>query len=97
MKDYAILNLLTHILRFVYEHDKDVNFSQYQLERLYEELRTVTIKRSSLVDYKLQLTNLIDLLEIYDANLHADLKYKVQRKMYNDLFLLVDLYMLQNG
>lgn len=94
MKDYAILNLLTHILRFVYEHDKDVNFSQYQLERLYEKH---FIKRSSLVDYKLQLTNLLDLLEIYDANLHADLKYKVQHKMYNDLFLLVDLYMLQNG
>lgn len=94
MKDYAILNLLTHILRFVYEHDKNVNFSQYQLERLYEK---PFIKRSSLVDYKLQLTNLLDLLEIYDANLHADLKYKVQRKMYNDLFLLVDLFMLQNG
>lgn len=92
MKDYAILNLLTHILRFVYEHDKDVNFSQYQLERLYEK---PFIKRSSLADYKLQLTNLIDLLEIYDANLHADLKYKAQHKLYNDLFLLVDLYALQ--
>lgn len=94
MKDYAILNLLTHILRFVYEHDKDVNFSQYQLERLYEK---PFIARSSLADYELQLTNLIDLLEIYDANLHADVKYKVQRKLHNDLFLLVDLYALQNG
>ena len=94
MKDYAVLNPLTHILRFVYEHDKDVNFSQYQLERLYEK---PFIKRSSLADYKLQLTNLIDLLEIYDANLHADLKYKVQHKLHNDLFLLVDLYALQNG
>jgi hypothetical protein len=92
MKDYAILNLLTHILRFVYEHDKDVNFSQYQLARLYE--FGPFIARSSLADYELQLTNLIDLLEIYDANLHADVKYKVQHKLHNDLFLLVDLYML---